>query len=270
MSSTMIYIPTRGRISTQTTWHSIGDWARANACLVCPEDEMSYHVKYGRNCLSRGDIKGINNVRSFIMQHAVDNQIEKIIMLDDDLIFGRRASNDAPNLRKTTQEEMEQLWQRMFHLLDRYVHVGLSPRQMNGKHFPAVTKYGMRMNAVHGIRPMGVAQYNIKYNDVELMEDYFVTLSLFANGEPSATIVDWTWDQRGGSGQSGGCSNYRTPELQEKASFKLAELFPDFVKVVEKETKTGWEGMKKRYDVRVQWQRAFKAGCPKFNPSGAN
>ena len=37
------------------------------------------------------------------------------------------------------------------------------------------------------------------------------------------------------------------------------------VKVVEKETKTGWEGMKKRYDVRVQWQRAFKAGCPERN-----
>ena len=265
-----IYIPTRGRIATQTTWNSIGDWARANACLVCPEDEMAYHMKYGRNCLSRGDIKGINKVRDFIMHHAIDHDIEKVIMLDDDLIFGRRASNDAPNLRKTTQEEMEQLWQRMCNLLDTYIHVGVSPRQMNDKHFPAVTKYGMRMNAVHGIRPYDLSIREVYYSDVELMEAYYVTLSLFAKGQPNATIVDWTWDQRGGSGQSGGCSNYRTPELQEKASHKLAELFPDFVKVVEKETKTGWDNMKRRVDVRVQWQRAFKAGCPKFNPSGAN
>jgi hypothetical protein len=167
-------------------------------------------------------------------------------MLDDDLIFGRRASNDAPNLRKTTQEEMEQLWQRICNLLDTYIHVGVSPRQMNDKHFPAVTKYGMRMNAVHGIRPYDLSIREVYYSDVELMEDYYVTLSLFAKGQPNATIVDWTWDH------------------------KLAELFPDFVKVVEKETKTGWDNMKRRVDVRVQWQRAFKAGCPKFNPSGAN
>ena len=260
-----IYIPTRGRIGTQTTWQSIGDWGRKNACLVCPESEVSYHLKYGRNVLSRGELKGINKVRDFIMGHAIENDIEKVIMLDDDLIFGRRAHADAPNLRKTTQEEMEELWQRMFHLLDTYTHVGLSPRQMNDKHYPAITKYGMRMNAVHGIRPREVTQHDINYSDVDLMEDYYVTLSLFAKGEPNAIIVDWTWDQRGGSGQSGGCSNYRTPDLQEKASHRLAELFPDFVKVVEKETKTGWEGMKRRIDVRVQWLRAFKAGCPERN-----
>ena len=46
-----IYIPTRGRIGTQTTWQSIGDWGRKNACLVCPESEVSYHLKYGRNVL---------------------------------------------------------------------------------------------------------------------------------------------------------------------------------------------------------------------------
>ena len=83
-----IYIPTRGRIGTQTTWQSIGDWGRKNACLVCPESEVSYHLKYGRNVLSRGELKGINKVRDFIMGHAIENDIEKVIMLDDDLIFG--------------------------------------------------------------------------------------------------------------------------------------------------------------------------------------
>ena len=101
----------------------------------------------------------------------------------------------------------------------------------------------------------------LKYNAVELMEDYFMTLGLFAKGMPNAVIVDWTWDQRGGSGAKGGCSTYRTPELQEHASKQLAFYYPDFVKVVEKETKTGWEGMKKRYDVRVQWRKAYEAGC---------
>ena len=257
-----IYIPTRGRTATQTTWRSIGEWARQRACLVCPESEVKYHLNYNRKVLSRGDVTGINNVREFIMDHAIENKHEKIIMLDDDLIFGKRISNHGPSLRKTTEDDMQSLFQRMELLLNEYWHVGVSPRQMNDKHYPNVLKHGMRINAVHGLRPLDIGKLDIRYNDVELMEDYYMTLSLFARGKPNAVIVDWTWDQRGGSGQSGGCSNYRTPELQEKASYELATKFPEFVKVVEKETKTGWKGMKKRYDVRVQWQRAFKAGCP--------
>jgi len=257
-----IYIPTRGRIETQTTWRSIGESARQKACLVCPEDEVKYHLRFNRRVLSRGKVTGINNVREFIMDHAIEHNHDKIVMLDDDLIFGKRIDNKSPSLRKTTEADMPYFFQRIELLLNMYNHVGVSPRQMNDKHFPNTLKFGMRINAVHALNPKQISKYDIRYNDVELMEDYYMTLSLFAKGEPNAVIVDWTWDQRGGSGQKGGCSNYRTPELQEKASRKLAELFPDFVKVVEKETKTGWEGMKKRYDVRVQWQRAFKAGCP--------
>ena len=37
-------------------------------------------------------------------------------------------------------------------------------------------------------------------------------------------------------------------------------MYPDFVKSLQKETKTGWEGMKVRWDVRVQWRRAAKQG----------
>ena len=37
-------------------------------------------------------------------------------------------------------------------------------------------------------------------------------------------------------------------------------MYPDFVKSLQKETKTGWEGMKTRWDVRVQWRKAAKQG----------
>ena len=74
-----IYIPTRGRTATQTTWRSIGEWARQRACLVCPESEVKYHLNYNRKVLSRGDVTGINNVREFIMDHAIENNHEKIV-----------------------------------------------------------------------------------------------------------------------------------------------------------------------------------------------
>ena len=255
-----IFIPTRGRINKQITWDSIGPEAREQAVLVCPQEEVQAHTNQGRYCINRGDIKGINNVRQFIVDHAVKNDYDKIIILDDDLIFGRRISRSAPNLRKTEQPEMHELWERMEGLLDGYVHVGLSPRQMNDKHFPHVFKEGMRQNAVHGLKPKVLAKEGIRYDAVELMEDYYVTLSLFQKGYPNAVITDWTWDQRGASGAPGGCSLYRNAELQEKASKTLAEHFPNHVKVVQKETKTGWDNMKVRWDVRVQWRKAAKDG----------
>lgn len=255
-----IFIPTRGRLDKQITWESIGHKARCNAVLVCPTEECMEHQLRDREVLDRGNIKGINRVRQFILEYAMGEGHDKIIVLDDDLIFGRRISRDAPNLRKTTEDEMHELWERMDGLLDGYAHVGVSPRQMNDKHFPHVLKKGMRQNAVHGLRPTDIHMMGIRYDAVELMEDYYVTLSLFQQGHVNAVITDWTWDQRGASGAKGGCSTYRDAVMQERASKTLAERFPDHVKVVQKETKTGWDNMKVRWDVRVQWRKAAKDG----------
>ena len=255
-----IFIPTRGRLDKQVTWESIGHKARCNAVLVCPTEECMEHQLRDREVLDRGNIKGINKVRQFILEYAMGEGHDKIIVLDDDLIFGRRISRDAPNLRKTTEDEMHELWERMDGLLDGYAHVGVSPRQMNDKHFPHTLKKGMRQNAVHGLRPTDIHMMGIRYDAVELMEDYYVTLSLFQQGHVNAVITDWTWDQRGASGAKGGCSTYRDAVMQERASKTLAERFPDHVKVVQKETKTGWDNMKVRWDVRVQWRKAAKDG----------
>jgi hypothetical protein len=37
-------------------------------------------------------------------------------------------------------------------------------------------------------------------------------------------------------------------------------MFPEHVKAVKKETKTGWDNMKVRWDVRVQWRKAAMDG----------
>ncbi len=100
-----IYIPTRGRMNNQVTWDSIGPEAREYAALVCPQEEINWHTKQGRDCINRGEIKGINNVRQFILEHAMEAGHDKIIVLDDDLIFGRRIHGMAANLRKTTKKK---------------------------------------------------------------------------------------------------------------------------------------------------------------------
>ena len=108
-----IFIPTRARLLKQITWESIGDEARQWAYLVCPEIEVKSHEALGRTTLNRGDIQGINNVRNFIVEYAYNKGMEKIIILDDDLIFGTRLHHSSPSLRKTKQIEMVVLWEKM-------------------------------------------------------------------------------------------------------------------------------------------------------------
>jgi hypothetical protein len=255
-----IYIPTRGRLDRQSTWDNMGPEARESAVLVCPGDEVSGHEEQGRRCLNRGDLKGIHNARQFILDHALRAGHEKIIMLDDDLRFSRRSDPRAtPELREATQQEIHELWGVLDSHLDWWAHAGVIGRQWQQVHLGHV-KYGFRQNAIHAIRPGVLSDLGIRYDQMELMEDYHVTLKLFAAGYHNALVCDWNYDQAGGSNTSGGCSTYRDGEMQERASRQLEAEFPGLVKAVEKKAKTGWGGMETRWDVRIVWGRAAARG----------
>jgi hypothetical protein len=74
-------------------------------------------------------------------------------------------------------------------------------------------------------------------------------------------LFEYCWNQRD-SGATGGCSTYRTAEMQAEAARRLAELHPNFVKVVtkkSKDTSTSWKNMKERVDVIVYWRKALES-----------
>jgi hypothetical protein len=90
---------------------------------------------------------------------------------------------------------------------------------------------------------------------MKVMEDFDVALSLLTKGYENAIINTVAHNQKG-SGAVGGCSVWRTPQVQAQAALKLAELYPGIVKVVEKTTKTAWGGGT-RTDVTIQWKAAY-------------
>jgi hypothetical protein len=191
-------------------------------------------------------------------------------MLDDDLAFFVRKDPSAHNLRPAGTD-VESIMARLHNEVTAgpFVHAGLSPRQGNNWAYPEKMLYIERMNAVHCVLPEALRHYGIRYDDVDMMEDYHVVLSLFEKGEKNVVITDAAWDQCKGSGAPGGFSHYRTSETQAAAAERLAELHPKSVKVVEKEPKTGSGGFAgKRKDVRVQWKKAYQTRDPQFiNPS---
>lgn len=257
-----IFIPTRDRVNAQFTWDNLTPELRQCTRLVCPAEEVSEHLQRSRNAVARPAVR-LAAVRQWIVDELA-RQDEPVIMLDDDLAFFVRKDPSAHNLRPAGDDV-----ELIMHQLHDYVmghglpfnHAGLSPRQGNNWAWPDRFEMNSRMNAVHCVWPEALRHYGIRYDDVDMMEDYHVTLSLFEHGEKNVVIMDAAWDQCKGSGAPGGFSHYRTSETQGAAAERLAELHPLSVKVVEKEPKTGSGGFAgKRKDVRVQWKQAYLRG----------
>lgn len=255
-----IFIPTRDRLNAQFTWQNLTPELRAVTRLVCPAEEVEAHQNAQRNAVARPPVR-LAAVRQWLVEELC-NPDEPVIMLDDDLDFFVRKNPDAYNLTPARGDRQNELFQRLHDLVDseEFAHAGLSPRQMNNQHFPATTRQTMRMNAVHCVDPRVLKRENVRYDDVDMMEDYHVTLSLFRLGYDNSVIVDGAWDQTKGSGAPGGFSHYRTGQTQSAAAYRLQELHPQFVTVVKKAPKTGaGDFAGERDDVRVQWRKAYSA-----------
>jgi hypothetical protein len=264
-----IYIPTRDRVNAQFTWNNLTPELQRHTTLVCPPEEVSSHREQSRNAVERPALP-LAGVRQWIVDELAV-QGPPVIMLDDDLAFFVRRDQSAHNLRPAGTD-VETIFHRLNHLVadGSYVHAGLSPRQGNNWAYPSQVLTIERMNAVHCVLPEALRHYGIRYDDVDMMEDYHVVLSLFEQGEKNCVITDAAWDQCKGSGAPGGFSHYRTAETQAAAAEKLAELHPKTVKVVEKTPKTGSGGFTgTRKDVRVQWKQAYLRGArnPTFKRS---
>lgn len=267
MRDFFIYIPTRGRVEKQFTWDSLSPELKEITTLVCPEEEAEAHQRKGRKVFVR-PINGLSAVRQWILENAKHRYI---VMPDDDLKFYNRISPDVWNLHASGDTEMNILFDRIYYnLKESYVHGGVSPRQMNNQHFPATKIENSKNNAVLAIDRKILLQENIRYDYMPLMSDYSVTLQLFKLGYPNFIITDYAWNQGGATGAKGGCSNYRTPDLQGEVAEAMAARYPDVVRVEIKAPKGSWgtgkeQGdWKKRKDVRIQWKKAYEIGVSEY------
>ncbi len=255
-----IYIPSRDRLDAQYTWDNLTPELRAQTHIVCPAEEVAAHLERGRNALARPPLK-LSGVRQWLVEE-VAQQDQPVIMLDDDLGFFKRKDPAAYNLEPISgTAALNILFEHLHDLVavEGFAHAGLCPRQGNNRFFPQTLLRATRINAVQCVLPAKLAQHNARYDAVELMEDYHVVLTLLEAGEDNRVIADYAWDQVKGSGAPGGFAHYRTKERQAAAAELLHSLHPHYVRVVEKEPKTGrgdsWGGS--RIDVRVYWRRAF-------------
>ncbi len=260
MRNYRILIPSKNRMEAQFTWDNIPKELHDITFIVAPEEEVDGHRSRMRNVISRPAGK-LSYVRQWLVE--THQHVDCIIMLDDDLSFFIRKSDSAPNLRPITDSECVDMFDELAsHIcVGEFVHGGISPRQGNNWLFPKTVVYNTRMNAVHAVSPQKLKELGVFYDEVDMMEDYHVTLSLFEKGQSNVQLARYAWDQNRGSGAPGGFSGFRTPETQKRAAEKLRELHPRHVKVVEKTPKTGaGDFAGTRTDVRIAWKKSAKDG----------
>ena len=252
-----IIIPTRGRTDRQTTLQSLPRELRKRTTIVCPENEaaslLCEHADVEIVVQPDPDWK-IARKREWIMREWLRAGYDKIIMIDDDCSFSTRISADHPRLREITADELIAAFQHIEEKLSPdFPHVGFGQRQGNhllqgGWKSPAKMCYALAY-----FLPIVVRE--CQFDLVELREDMSVSLQLLLKGYPNAIWTETVVDQRGYD-RPGGASDERTVEISNAQARKLAELFPGYVSVIQRDYKASVP----RHEVVVRWQRALEDG----------
>jgi hypothetical protein len=266
-----LYIMTRGRIGAQRTYTSI-PWSWRDKCfLVVPEDEHELHYTLGGDddlgkqiptIAVPAHVDNYSKKMKWIIEDGMEDGEEVCCILDDDLVFSRQWSKpDGKIGLKTIEgadtERLLTLFGFMEILLEDTALVGVHPRQMGHLQKPPYVDNG-KVICVQGInrRLVGTIPDLAKF---PILSDVVLNATLLARGQANKIITTFFQDW-GSCNAPGGCSTYRTPEMQAEACYWLEERFGPYIKAVEKEAKNGWLGGK-RVDFRGQWKKLYAAGA---------
>lgn len=263
-----IYIPSRSRWGSEILTLR---FLRGPAELVVPEDQAEH---YGRAMRNAGHyhvtvtscppaVTNIAEKRLHIGQLAASRGENKFCMMDDDIYeFFIRKSPQVTNLVYSNDRVGE--WTRMMGWLDgqldNYAHASISMREGNHHAEPGerdtLSKYNTRTMRVLAYRTRDFL--SVQHCRVPVMEDIDVNLQLLRRGLSNVCSFWWANGQRG-TGAKGGCSDYRTHEVQDAAARRLVEMHPGLVKLRQKNNRAAGDfGV--RTEVTVYWQKAFGSG----------
>lgn len=265
-----IYVPSTGRHDyprqLKGTYKYLDpEFARKNVTYVVYESELAaYSVTHPNVSIAvvRDDQpKGIAHKRYLIGQLAEKDGYDSFIMLDDDLKFYIRDESFAGKLAPATQQDTIDCLALVSEMLQSYVLAGVAQRF----NFPYVRvtdrpPFGLayknsRLNRAFGFQTKFFNE-ELLHNRIVMMSDFDYMLQTMGLGKESIQTFEYAQDQ-GSSQAPGGCSTYRTLELQAESARKLAEIHPRWVTVVNKEVKAGGD-YGTRVDVRINWT-AFRS-----------
>lgn len=250
-----IIIPTYGRAGNQETLKRLS-MAGLAVTLVVQAREAHLYGAYGYADIYvlPEYIQTIAPTRQHILENVGTDR--QFVMVDDDLTFFKRRDDNREKLRELTPAELQEGFFTLAEMLHVYAHAGFAAREGANRNTSDLVP-NTRIMRVLGYDRGTLLRNSIRFDRLEVMEDFDVALQLLRLGRSNVIVNNWAHNQAG-SGATGGCSHFRTPELHARNAEKLAELHPGFVTVVEKTTKGAWGGGTRK-DVNIQWKKAYRS-----------
>jgi hypothetical protein len=264
-----IAIITRGRIDEQRTLRQMSPEVRKYVTLYVHPGEKSQHEKnWGGKVHDIVDCpkeaKNIGEIREWVAWNAPNG---KVIFADDDLKFCvRKKDYKSPKTmipKNYTPEEILEHQTDMFNWMWKTLDepdigvVSVPQRQYNLPNTPFLE----RDKRFYSFWGLNVEKYTDERNDVfmsqwPIKEDFIVGIAMRQMGYHIAINNGYAWDSWD-SNHAGGCSNYRTIQMQNDIAKRMAEKWPDFVSIKVRNNKH-WGGEfegKESLDVTIKWSK---------------
>ena len=256
-----IIIPTLGRMDKQTTYNNLPDKYKNIVRFVVQSHEFDEMKKrYGTKvlCLPT-EINRIAPTREWIF-----NQFKtfRFMVFDDDLDFVVKQPNPGEGTKWLSSKFTDQDFDDAFDLMNKWMDEGISyGGLLPAWVIPDLSQWPIRecqriMTNVFYDGPK--IPKDIEWTRVPAAEDFDVNLQLLTRGFKNRISAKYmvTCSE---TNAEGGCSTWRTLEVHNESQRKLAELWPDFVTVREKEVPSGpWKGQIK-LATTIQHKKAYES-----------
>lgn len=256
-----IIIPTLGRMDKQVTFNNLPQKYKDVTRFVVQAHEFEdMKQRYGDQVISLpSHIDRIAPTREWIFNEFKDH---RHIVFDDDLDFVVKEPNPGEGTKWLSRKYTEQDFDDAFALLESWmdegiVYGGLLPAWV----IPDLNQWPIRecqriMTNVFYDGPN--VPRDIEWSRVAAAEDFDVNLQLLSRGYKNRLSAKYMVGCSETNAE-GGCSTWRTLEVHNEAQKQLAELWPDFVKLREKQVTSGpWKGQMK-LATTIQHKKAYES-----------
>jgi hypothetical protein len=245
-----IYILSSGRPFKQPTYDSLPKALQERTKVVVPFYERDAYKNYP--VLTHENIVvDLAATRQWLVEHTDG----PMVMLDDDLTFATRRLDEPAKFVNATPDDVGVLFRDIEYQLERYAHVSVSGREGANRRFEDYINTGRCMRIL-AFDTRVLNKHGMRFDRMKFMIDFDMTLQLLREGYDNV-ILNYMVHNQYGSNAEGGCSQYRTPELQTQDALLLKQFHPDYVKLTQKRTKVAWGEWGERTDVIIQWKKAY-------------
>ena len=262
-----IAVPTMDRVDSQVFVNTLPVSMRELVHFYAPEEDCAGLRQLHPQCKFHPTPRfGIAKTRQFMLE---DSQ-GPVLMVDDDVSLTTTVWDDEKGcVRQGTvmNENTPEEWELFLDSLSQGIMQGCGmvgvtyasqAWQMARRDFEAGLLGPTRTWSIYAVNPKLAKTFRIRFDKLPCMEDFDFNLQMLRSGVSTGSLTKFCWTQRQ-SNADGGCSGYRTFEVQKESAEGLKARHPNFVRVVKK--KAGWgNGLEERYDTVVQWAKAGKAG----------